>query len=158
MAAPRSVANVYYSDGVPDHSIKDFVANCEEARRERPAAGSRVVRSAAPWLFVRRALRYGLLFSQLRPNCQTGCNRRRFGEDRRWLASNIRPSCLTEQGESRLHFLIARGFPAEPFIDRRQFVWRRVVVGAGEFGLDFQRNLCQLLLPVLRPGSDPMLP
>jgi hypothetical protein len=48
--------------------------------------------------------------------------RQRFGESRRWLASSIRLSLLTEQGKGRFDFIVARGFPGKPFIDRRQFI------------------------------------
>ena len=40
----------------------------------------------------------------------------------------------------------------ESFVDRCQFVRRCLVFGTGEYCLDFERNLCQLLLSVLRPG------
>ena len=60
-----------------------------------------------------------------------------------------------EAGEGCLDLLVGRSFLGQPFVDRGQFLRRRVVFGAGEFCLDFERNLRQLLLPVLRPGRDP---
>ena len=80
--------------------------------------------------------------------------RRRLVEDRRRPASSIRPSCLSQQSESRLDFLLARSFSGQPFVDRGQFVRRRFIVGADEFGFDFERDLPQFLLPVRRPGLD----
>jgi hypothetical protein len=73
---------------------------------------------------------------------------------RRWPASNIQSSCPPEQGEGRLDFLFTGGFPGKTFVNCCQFVRCRAVSGAGKFCLDFERNLCQLLLPVLRPSRD----
>ena len=58
----------------------------------------------------------------------------------------------SEQGEGRVDFFLARSVGAQPFIDCGQFIARRLVFGAGEFRLDFQRNFRQLLWSVLRPG------
>src|SRR5262249_54763477 len=63
-------------------------------------------------------------------------------------------SCPPEQGEGRFDLLPARGFLSKPFVDCGQFILCRFVFGASKFCLDFERKLCQLLLPVFRPGRD----
>ena len=73
------------------------------------------------------------------PDCRTGHNQRQFIEDRQRPTSNIRLSCLSKQSEGRFDFLIARGFLGKPLVDRRQLVGCRLVFGAGDFRLDFER-------------------
>jgi hypothetical protein len=38
-------------------------------------------------------------------------------------------------GEARPDFFLASGFPSEPFVNRCQFLRRRLVLGAGKFSL-----------------------
>src|SRR5215468_6633604 len=61
---------------------------------------------------------------------------------------------LSQTGRSRFDFVPAHGGPRESFVNCRQFLWRRVVFGTGELCLDFERELCQLPLPVFRPGGN----
>jgi hypothetical protein len=60
------------------------------------------------------------------------------------------------EGEGRLNLLLTGSFAGKPFVDRRQFLQCRLIAVAGEFCFYFKRKLGQLLLPVVRPGRDPI--
>jgi hypothetical protein len=59
---------------------------------------------------------------------------------------------VPERGESGFDFVIARRFARKPLVNGRQFVGGCIVPVVSEFGFYLERELRELLLPLLGPS------